>query len=390
MQIIPVNLSIIDFFMLFKDIIGQSEIKTRLLRIVREQRVGHAMLFAGREGAGMLGLAIAFARYLNCKDPREDDSCLECSSCRKYGKLQHPDLHFVFPVAKKKDGEKDPVSDDFISLWRESVLSNHYMRLFQWLEYLGVENKQGFISKNESLQILKKLSFKSFEAEYKVMIIWMAEKMNLQAANKLLKILEEPPSGTLFLLITEDASQIIPTILSRTQQIRIPKIDQESMGKAIRENHGINDEILAGNIVRLADGNYLRLIELLNESEEAGYHFNMFVKLMRLCFVPDFVGISSWIDDIAVQGREKQKQFFQYALRILRGNFILNIEAGDIDMLSKEERDFSDKFSKFVNAGNISAFCEEFSKASLHIEYNGYSRLVFFDLAVKTARLLKT
>ena len=376
--------------MLFKDIVGQSEIKSGLLRIVKEQRVGHAMLFAGREGAGMLGLAIAFARYLNCKDPREDDSCLECSSCRKYGKLQHPDLHFVFPVAKKKDGEKDPVSDDFISLWRESVLSNPYMRLFQWLEYLGVENRQGFISKNESLQILKKLSLKSFEAEYKVMIIWMAEKMNLQASNKLLKILEEPPSGTLFLMITEDPGQIIPTILSRAQQIRIPKIDQDSMGRAISENHGIKDEKLAGQLIRLADGNYLRLIELLDESEEAGYHFSMFVKLMRLCFVPDFVGISSWIDDIAVQGRERQKQFFQYALRIIRGNFILNIEAGNIDLLSKEEKDFSVKFSKFVNIRNIASFYEEFSKASLHIEYNGYSRLIFFDLAVKTARLLKT
>ena len=376
--------------MLFKEIVGQTAVKGRLLKIVKEKRVGHAMLFAGREGAGMLGLAIAFARYLNCKNPQEDDSCLECPSCRKYSKLQHPDLHFVFPVAKKKEGEKDPVSDDFISLWRESVLSNPYMRLFQWLEYLGVENKQGFISKNDSLQILKKLALKSFEAEYKVMIIWMAEKMNLQAANKLLKILEEPPWGTLFLLITEDPGQIIPTILSRTEQIRIPKIDQESMERAIRENHGIQNEKLAANIVRLADGNYLRMIELLDESEEAGYLFNMFVKLMRLCFIPDFVGIASWIDDIAVQGRERQKQFFQYALRIIRGNFIINIEAGNIDLLSKEERDFSDRFSKFVNIRNISAFYEEFSKASLHIEYNGYSRLVFFDLAVKTARLLKT
>ncbi len=375
--------------MQFKDITGQTEIKARLLNVVREKRIGHAMLFTGREGTGMLGLAIAFARYLNCKDPGETDSCESCSSCRKYGKLQHPDLHFVFPVARKKTGDKDPVSDDFLPLWREKVLENHYMRLFQWLEYLGVENKQGLIGRSESMQILKKLSLKSYEADYKVMIIWMAEKMNAAAANKLLKLLEEPPPNTVFILISEEPGQILPTILSRTQQMRIPKIDQESMKKALSEIHGIKGEDSAGNIIRLADGNYLRLLELADKSEEAGYHFSMFVRLMRLCFIPDFVGVSAWIEEIASHGREKQKHFFQDALRIIRGNFIMNTGAVNIDLLSDEERDFSEKFSKFVHEGNIFALNEEFSKASAHIEFNGYSRLVLFDLAVKTARLLK-
>jgi DNA polymerase III subunit delta' len=376
--------------MQFKDVIGQSEVKTRLLRMVSERRIGHAMLFSGREGTGMLGLAIAFARYLNCKDPSENDSCTECSSCRKYSKLEHPDLHFVFPVAKKKDGEKDPVSDDHIFLWRETVLSNPYISLFRWFESLGVENKQGFISKSESQNILRKLSLKSYEADYKVMIIWMAEKMNATAANKLLKILEEPPSKTMFILISEDASQIIPTILSRTQQIKIPRIDNESLAKALREIHGVSDEMRSESLINHVEGNYLRLTEALDESEETMYLFTMFVKFMRFCYMPDFVGVSGWIDEIDSRGRERHKHFFQYALRVIRGNFILSNEAGDIDMLTKEEKEFSEKFSKFVHKGNIFALSDEFSKASLHIEYNGYSRLVFFDLAIKTARLLKS
>ncbi len=412
--------------MLFKDVIGQSETKARLLKTVKEKRVGHALLFTGGEGTGKLGLAIAFARYLNCENPGEDDSCGQCSSCRKYSKLDHPDLHFVFPVAsgksKKKDegqkknssgvkalksntnevagnstqkpvktgAPKDPVSDDFLPLWRRAVLENHYIRLFQWYEYMGIESKQGFISRNESRQIIKKLSFKNFEAAFKVMIIWMAEKMNVNAANALLKIFEEPYPDTVFILIAEDSSRIIPTILSRTQLVKIPKTGRADMEQALREVHGLEDTKKRENLVRLADGNYLKLIELIKETEGSGYHFMMFVKFMRLCFKPDIVGISSWIDDMAGEGRERQKQFFQNALRLIRGNFIINIQAGDIDLLGEEEKDFSSKFSKFVHPGNISALCEEFSRACLHIEYNGYSRLIFFDLALKTARLLKT
>jgi DNA polymerase III subunit delta' len=392
--------------MLFEEIIGQSDIKRKLLQTVREQRVGHAMLFVGKEGAGKLGLAIAFARYMNCENPGELDSCSECSSCRKYSKLIHPDLHFVFPIAAKKDvqkgggksdgantpkvsSDKGPVSDDFLVLWRESVLSNPYMRLFQWYELMGIENKQGSIGRNESRQILKKLSLKSFEAKYKVMIIWMAEKMNTSASNTLLKLFEEPPPNTVFMLIAEDASQIIPTILSRTQIVRIPKIDRESMEAVLMAKHGITDKKRIDSLVRYADGNYLQLIEEAREGGEINFNLDMFVKLMRLCFVPDIVGIGSWIDGISGIGREKQKQFLQYAIRIIRGSFIINIKAGDIDLLSAEEKEFSEKFSKFVHPGNVFPICEEFGKAYVHIEYNGYNRLVLFDLAIKIARLLK-
>ena len=375
--------------MLFKEIIGQKEIITNLLKMATEQRVGHALLFSGSEGTGKLGLAIAFARYLNCENPGETDSCQECSSCRKYSKLIHPDLHFVFPVAATKNSGNNPVSDDFLPAWRESLFLNPYMRLFQWYEYMGIENKQGSISKNESLQIIRKLSLKNFEATYKVMIIWMAEKMNIFAANKLLKILEEPPQNTVFILITEAADQIIPTILSRARIIEIPRIDKISMGNAIRDRHDIQDHKRIDDFIRLADGNYLQLMEAVKETEETRYHFDMFVRFMRICFSIDIVGISSWIDEMAKPGREVQKQFFQYALRLIRGNFILNVKAGDIDLLSDEEKDFSSRFSKFIHPGNVLSIYDELNKASAHIEYNGYSRLIFFDLALKMAKLLK-
>ena len=376
--------------MLFQEIIGQEEIKRKLIQVVREQRVGHALLFAGPEGTGKLALALACARFMNCEDPRGNDSCRECSSCRKYAKLVHPDLHFVFPVAKKDNSSKETVCDDFLTLWRESLLANPYMSLFQWYEHLGVENRQGIIKESESRQIIRKLSFRNFEAAFKVMVIWMAEKMNIVAANKLMKILEEPPPHTVFMLVAEDTAGILPTILSRTQLIRIPKIDSAAMHRALKDIYGIGDGKRAEGIVRMADGNYLRLLEAVTGNDEAGYNFQMFVRLMRVCYMPDIPGISLWIEEMAPRGRERQKQFLDQALRLVRGNFIMNVEAGNIDLLSDDEKDWSAKFSKFVHQGNVFRLCDELGRASLHIEYNGYARLVFFDLALKIARLLKT
>jgi DNA polymerase III subunit delta' len=376
--------------MLFSEITGQDEVKTRLIQVARQQKVGHALLFAGHEGTGKLALAIAFARYLNCENRGDADSCMECNSCRKYSQLIHPDLHFVFPVASTKDSGKDPVSDDFLPRWRECVLSNPYMSLFQWYENIGIENKQGSISKNESLQIIKKLSFKNFEAVYKVMIIWMAEKMNIFASSKLLKILEEPPRNTLFIIISENAGQIISTIISRCQLIKINKIDKRSMEQAIRQKTGITDRDRLDDLVNISDGNYLQLLEALEGAEDKRHNFEMFIKLMRLCFAIDIPGISGWIDGMAGRGREKQKQFLQYALHLTRGNFMLNIKAGNIDLLSGEEKDFAAKFSAFIHQGNVHSFYDELNKAYSHIEFNGYSRLIFFDLALRIAKLLKT
>jgi DNA polymerase III subunit delta' len=374
--------------MLFKQISGQKQVKSRLLQAVKQKKVGHALLLAGPEGSGSLALAIAFARYLNCENRGEEDSCDACSTCRKYSRLIHPDLHLVFPVAETKKSGKKPVSDDYLQLWRESVLANPYMSLSQWHEAMGTENKQSFISRHESRNIIKKLSLKNFEAVYKVMIIWTADRMNIEAASTLLKILEEPPANTLFILLTGDVSQIVPTILSRAQLIKIPGIDQESMRHAVMEK-GITGEGRIEEIVRQADGNYLNMLVATQETAETSFHTEMFISLMRLCFSVDIVGISAWIDKIADRGRETQKHFLKYALHMIRGNYILNIRAGNIDLLSGEEREFSSKFSSFIHGDNVFALSEELNKASLHIEYNGYSRLIFFDLALKIIKLLK-
>ena len=212
--------------MRFQDLIGQQETKQRLLQSVKEDRIAHAQLFLGQEGCGSLPLAIAYGQFINCTNRSELDSCGVCPSCNKYQKLIHPDLHFVFPTATTKEITKDPISDEFLTIWRTQLMENPYFGLLQWYAAIGIENKQGSISKNESLEILRKLNMKSYEAEYKVMIIWFPELMNVTAANKLLKMIEEPPDKTLFLLVAENTEYMLQTILSRTQLIKVPPVRQ--------------------------------------------------------------------------------------------------------------------------------------------------------------------
>jgi len=225
--------------MFFRDVVGQKEVKRRLIKSVSEGRVSHSLLFTGPEGTGKLALALAYAQYISCRNRGEDDSCGTCPSCRKFQKLAHPDLHFVFPVFKTKN-LKEPVSDDFISQWREFVLKSSYFTLNQWLAYLNVENAQGMIYQKESESILKKLNLKSFESEYKTMIIWLPEKMHSHCSNKLLKMIEEPPNKTLFLMITEDEEQVISTVRSRAQLLKVPAIDNVAMSEALGKLNGFD------------------------------------------------------------------------------------------------------------------------------------------------------
>ncbi len=377
--------------MFFRDIAGHNDIKQKLLNTIKGERISHALLFAGPEGNGKLALAVAYAQYLSCTDKKEDDSCGICPSCKKYLKLIHPDLHFVFPVIKNKKLSK-PVSDDYITAWREFLLDTPYHGFNLWLDYMGTENQQASIYTEESHQIIKKLSFKTYEAEYKVMIIWMPEKMNVTASNKLLKMIEEPPPKTLFILVTENAEQIIKTILSRTQLVKIPKVDELSMFNSIKENHDL-DEVRINDIVKLANGNYLRANEIIKyDNDDTNIYFSLFAEMMRLCYSLKFVEISEWVDKLSSSGREKQKIFLKYALKMLRENLImgLNIENNEeIANVTIKEKEFSEKFCQFIHQKNIHLLSEEFNKAFSHIERNGYDRLVFLDLSIKTARLLK-
>ncbi len=374
--------------MQFKEVIGHQNIKDKLIKTVKENRVSHAQLFWGSEGSGNLALAIAYAQYVSCENKQENDSCGVCSSCVKYQKLVHPDLHFVFPVSTSKVVTKDPISDDYINQWRETIVENPYINQNKWYQIIDVENKQGIISKNESYEILKKLNLKTFESDYKIMIIWLPEKMNAFAANKLLKLIEEPPAKTLFLLVSENSEQIIPTILSRTQFVKIPKIDDESIRNALCDRSGLSPE-KANDIVHLANGNYYQALNLIEATEEEDFNFEQFSQLMRLSYQRKVIEVIEWVDEIARIGREKQKNFLAYSIRLIRENFMLNMQKREIVYLTQKEMEFSEKFSQFINSENVNQIYEAFNRAHADIEMNAYNKIVFLDLGLKIIKLIR-
>jgi DNA polymerase-3 subunit delta' len=371
--------------MLFKDIIGQEEAKERLIREAKEGKIAHARLFCGNEGVGKLPLAIAYAQYLSCEHPTDNDSCGVCPNCVKYNKLIHPDLHFVFPVIKKKN--KDTISDDYLQEWREILNSSPYFNLNMWLKEMGAENQQAQIYVKESDEIIRKLNLKSSQGGYKVMIMWLPEKMNVECSNKLLKLLEEPPTQTIFILISEEPDMLLPTIQSRVQRFNIHAIDKEKIAETLCLNYGLepND---AKNIAHRCQGNFLKALETIHLNEDNQFYFDEFVSLMRLAYQRKIREIKQWSDNIAAIGRERQKNFLAYIQRMLRESFIYNFHTPDISFLSGEEQKFSSRFSPFINEGNVISIMEELSIAEQHIGQNVNAKMVFFDLALKMIVLL--
>lgn len=364
-------------------------IKDRLVRSVKENRVSHAQLFHGPEGSGSLALAMAYSQFLSCEEKLENDSCGKCPSCIKYEKLIHPDQHFVFPVASTKVvTRKDPASDDFIREWRELILERPYITPNLWYEHIGIENKQGIINKRESEEIIRKFGLKTFESDYKIMIIWMPEKMNLTCANKLLKLIEEPPESSVFLLVSENTEQIIPTILSRTQLIKIPGIEESSLLKALKEKYQMPEEDLR-QAAHVAGGNFINALNIIEQSENNELNFDRFVQIMRLVYSRNLIEIFDWVEDISVIGREYQKDFLAFALRMIRENYLLNLDNESLVRLSVKERGFSDKFKAFINPKNAQLIVDEFNLAFVHIEANAYARIVFLDLALKLVKLIR-
>ncbi|WP_321279758.1 DNA polymerase III subunit [Marinifilum fragile] len=373
--------------MQFKDIIGHKEVKQRFIQTVRENRVSHAQLLIGPKGVGKLSMAIAFAQYVSCLDKKDNDSCGVCSSCKKYAKLVHPDLHFVFPVVKGK-GFTNPVSDNFIELWRSQIESDSYFDIGDWYRTLGVDNSQGMIYSGESNEIIRKLSLKTYESDYKVMIIWLPEKMHSSCANKLLKMIEEPPSKTLFFMVSEEPDKILQTILSRTQLIKIPAIDTESLAVAAKNDFNLNDQELK-NVVRLSEGSYRKARILIQNSDENAENFENFINIMRHCYARKVLDIMDWAEEIATIGRERQKSFLNYAVRMIRENFILNLKQPEMVYLSGEEMNFSQRFSPFINEDNVWMISDELSKAYTDIERNANAKIVFLDLGLKLVKLLR-
>ena len=371
--------------MFFRDIIGQDEAKQRLIREAKEGKIAHARLFCGPEGIGKLPLAIAYARYLSCQNPGVDDACGTCPNCMKYNKLAHPDLHFVFPVIKIKS--KDTVSDDFLSEWRELLSQTPYFNLNMWLKEMGAENQQAQIYVKESDEIIRKLNLKSSQGGYKIMIIWLPEKMNVECSNKLLKLLEEPPSQTIFLLVSEEPEMLLTTIQSRTQRFNLYGIEEKQIAQKLIQQYGILEQD-AIDIAHRCEGNFLKALETIHLNEENQLFFEMFISLMRLSYQRKIREMKQWSETMASMGRERQKQFLQYCQRMIRENFIYNFHVPSITFLNEEERHFSSRFAPFVNERNVIGIMDELSEAQRHIEQNVNARMVFFDFSLKMIVLL--
>lgn len=372
--------------MYFKDIIGQETVKQRLRLEVREGRVPHAQLFAGPEGTGALPLAIAYARFLLCTRRGEEDACGTCPSCVKLNKLAHPDLHFVFPVVKRKGGG-DTVSNDYIREWRELAISTPYFGMNHWLDAMGAENQQAQIFVKESDELVRKLSLKSSEGGYKVVIIWLPEKMKVECANKLLKLLEEPPAQTVFLLVSEEPDRILPTILSRTQRINVPRLEDAEIAEALKVRFGLQDTD-AAETARLAEGSYLQALEIIHLSEDTQLFFGLFVSLMRLAYQRKVKEMREWSDTVATMGRERQKDFLTYCQRMVRESFVSNFHRKEMNYMNREEENFTIRFAPFINERNVMGITDELAEAQTHIEQNVNPRMVFFDFALKMIVLL--
>jgi DNA polymerase III subunit delta' len=380
--------------MLFSEVIGQEQIKKQLIGTVANNRVAHAQLFFGGEGRGKLKLALAYAQFISCRDVQKierGDSCGKCPSCIKYNKLIHPDLHFVYPVAESKllDKKLKPASRHFLSYWRELLIENDfYISLNDWYNKIDIERKQATINTLDCNEIIRTLSYTSYESEYKVMIIWMIEKLYHSAAPKLLKILEEPPDKTVFLLIAGQTDLIISTILSRLHRVKIPRIDHEPLVRACIGNLKL-DPARAQQTALLADGSYKKAIHLQSGVEERKELFGSFVNWMRMCYSANVPSILEFCDDIAKLSREQSKQFLQFGLEALRTCLMINMGISANLRIIPTEKEFYSKFAPFVHSDNITAFLSEFDSAIYHIERNVNSGMIYLDLSLTIARLLR-
>ena len=375
--------------MQFKDVIGQEEIKRKLILSVQENRVPHAQLFLGPEGNGKLPLALAYAQYILCPHRTKTDSCGACPSCQKISKLTHPDLHFVVPTTTTKSVKSNPESDLFMTEWRDYVTQKEgYVDASSWYDFLEVENKQGYISVRDAATLLRKLSFKAYEGEYKVAIIWMAEKMRVDTANKLLKLLEEPPEKTLFILIAEDQEELLATIRSRTSLVKVPRIEQDAVKTALIQRLDCTEQ-QASDAAVVAEGNWIKAIELVKDAEDQKYYFRTFQQWMRLCFKAAVNELIDFSNNIKSIGRERQKRLLDYGLNIVRNSLFFNYNLAQLVMLPEEEKKFNSSFAPFVNKANMAQIAVLLEEASRQIERNGYAPLVFLDTSFKMTKLLR-
>jgi DNA polymerase-3 subunit delta' len=379
--------------MLFSEILGQEHLKNHLTRSADNARIPHAQLFVGGEGTGTLPMAIAYAQYILCLNTRGENIDGNDSCNLKFKNFSHPDLHFAFPVTTNDRVKSKPVSKNFLAEWRQLLNQQPYGNLFDWYKLLGVDNKQGQIGVDEAHEIVKSLSLKSYEGGYKVMLIWMAEKMNIACSNKLLKLIEEPPDKTIFILIAEDEEQIISTVRSRCQILHFPPLSEDTIKNALIKNYDLEIPE-AAKIAHQANGNYNKACDLMYQDSEDLQFETWFIFWIRSAFkakgnktaIHDLI---SWSEEIAKTGRETQKQFLLFCLDFFRQALLLNYGADQLVYLNPKSRDFDiGKFAPFVHESNILQIRDELQDAIYHIERNGNSKIILTDLSIKLTRLL--
>lgn len=375
--------------MKFQDVIGHDDLKKNLINSAEQGRISHAQLFHGPEGNGALPLAIAYAQYLSCSNPSATDSCGECASCKQFLSFNYPDLHFVYPVAKtQKSGDK-PKSVDFAEEWKDILNSERYFGLFRWLEYLGIENKQAQISVHESEGILKDLSLKSYSGGYKFMIIWMPERMHGSAANKLLKIIEEPPEKTLFFLISENVEGVLQTITSRCQKVLVPRLSNSNIESYLILNEELRNDA-AKIISKLANGNLAQALNHAKRAEAYKDYAIHFSSWMRTCFKADTKEIVHWVEDIAKLEREKLKDFLFFCSGTIKDSFNLNYMEAEIDNETFKEIKFElEKFAPFIHLKNTRDIMLILDHAIYDIGRNGNPKVVLTDASLDLARKLR-
>jgi DNA polymerase-3 subunit delta' len=374
--------------MKFADIAGRQEVKERLVRSVTEGRIPHALLFSGPEGNSGLPFALAFAAFIQCERRTAADSCGSCSSCLKHKKLVHPDLHFSYPVGTIRK-IKEPRSADFIDEWRKAVLSNPSMDLNEWYECLQMENKQGFMSVHESQEVIRRLNLKPFESEFKILIMWQAEKMRIDEFNKMLKLIEEPPNNTIIILVTSAREQLIPTIISRTQHIKIPLLGNAELISLLESSRGMTYKD-ARRIAGLSGGNLNAALAMtIDDSVEKDLE-KAFIDWMRLCFNPlrDYKQLNAWVDEMAASGREYQKQFLGFFLETIRECLLVNSGADALVRFDDDVIPNFSKFSKFIHAGNAPTLQRIVSQGHFAVGRNANAKILFLDLSFKISRLI--
>lgn len=372
--------------MFFKDIVGQKQIKQKLINNINLGRISHAQLFLGPEGSGKLALAIAYARYVTCSNKQENDACGTCSSCLKFNKLAHPDLNFFYPVASKKQGDKTFASKDYINQWRSFLQQSPYVSLNNWYNHIEMENKQGIINAEDCNEIIRVLGFKSYESEYKIVIIWMIERLYHAAAPKLLKILEEPPPKTLFLIVSENQDQVLNTILSRTQILQIPRLSSSDVEEGLVNLYNFPQQ-KAQEAAFMADGNFFQALAICNNDETQDNHMNFLRDWMRDCFAFNFTEILNYVETLAKMGRERQKTVLNFGLEIFRHATLMNYNATEMVRAHSEAKEFITKFSKILQPNIAIQMTVEFSKAIYHVERNANPKILFTDLSLKMTQI---